>query len=185
KKDDSDIFLGNYLLPTRSCRSLSGLDVFLKPSLQPGKEIMKLCQEIMTRIFNEFEYKPGVTDVATPLAEVLQRKEGVCQDFAHVMIAALRRIGIPVRYVSGYLETLPEPGREKLRGADASHAWVEAYTEASGWVGFDPTNNQIPASQHIKIAHGRDYFDVRPLRGVFVGSGRQQLTVEVDVEALP
>jgi transglutaminase-like putative cysteine protease len=182
--DPSDLCLGNYLLPTPPCPSLPDLDDFLKPSLTPGREIMDLCQDLMRRIFEEFNYVSGATDTSTPLQTVLDQKKGVCQDFAHVMIAALRRINIPARYVSGYLETVPLPGKEKLQGSDASHAWLEAYTTATGWIGFDPTNNKIPSTQHIKIAHGRDYFDVRPLRGTFIGSGSQKLSVEVDVERL-
>lgn len=181
-EDDSGVCLGNYLLPTPPCPSLDDIDVFLEASLRPGREIMDLVNELMARIYSEFKYVPGATDNSTPLQTVLDQREGVCQDFAHVMIAALRRIHLPARYVSGYLETLPAPGQKKLQGADASHAWVEAYTPATGWVGFDPTNNKIPGHQHIKIAHGRDYFDVRPLRGTFIGSGSQKLIVEVDVE---
>ncbi|MEQ1840108.1 MAG: transglutaminase family protein, partial [Verrucomicrobiales bacterium] len=93
-------------------------------------------------------------------------------------------IGIPVRYVSGYLETLPPPGQKKLQGADATHAWIEVFSPSTGWVGFDPTNNQIPGSQHIKICHGRDYFDVQPLKGIFLGTGTQELIVQVDVERM-
>jgi transglutaminase-like putative cysteine protease len=145
---------------------------------------MELVEELMSRVYTEFEYDPGATDTSTPIQEVLEKKRGVCQDFAHVMIVALRRIGIPVRYVSGYLETLPPPGQKKLQGADATHAWIEAYSKASGWVGFDPTNDRIPAHQHIKIAHGRDYFDVQPLRGMFIGNSSQKLVVEVDVERI-
>ena len=182
--DDSGMLLGNYLLPTDACPLLDALQEFLQPSLVPGREIMDLCHDLMSRIYKEFQYKPGVTDISTPLQVALDSKKGVCQDFAHVMLAALRRLHIPARYVSGYLETLPAPGTEKLQGADASHAWLEVYTAKTGWVGFDPTNNKIPGHQHIKIAHGRDYFDVRPLRGIFVGTGKQQLTVEVDVERM-
>jgi len=182
--DPDGLCLGNYLLPTPPCPSLSDLDDFLKPSLRPGREIMELSNELMQRIFTEFSYVSGATDNSTPLQTVLDQKKGVCQDFAHVMIAALRRINIPARYVSGYLETVPLPGKEKLQGADASHAWLEVYTTATGWIGFDPTNNKIPGHQHIKVAHGRDYFDVRPLRGTFIGSGKQELIVEVDVERL-
>jgi len=182
--DDSGFLLGNYLLATDACPLLDTLRAFLEPSLIPGREIMDLCNELMGRIYREFQYKPGATDISTPLHVALDTREGVCQDFAHVMLAALRSIRIPARYVSGYLETLPAPGTEKLQGADASHAWLEVYTAKTGWVGFDPTNDKIPGHQHIKIAHGRDYFDVRPLRGIFVGTGRQRLTVEVDVERL-
>lgn len=184
EQDDSGIPIGNYLLPTPPCPSLPGLDLFLNPSLTPGREIMDLSNELMSRIFTEFSYVSGATDNSTPLQTVLDQKEGVCQDFAHVMIAALRRIHIPARYVSGYLETVPLPGQTKLQGADASHAWLEVYTAATGWIGFDPTNNKIPGHQHIKVAHGRDYFDVRPLRGTFVGCGKQELIVEVDVERI-
>lgn len=184
-EDASGVCLGNYLLPTPPCPSLVDIDAFLEPSLRPGREIMDLVNELMGRVYAEFNYVPGATNTSTPLQTVLDQREGVCQDFAHVMIAALRRIHIPARYVSGYLETHPLPGQEKLQGSDASHAWLEAYTPATGWVGFDPTNNKIPAHQHIKIAHGRDYFDVRPLRGTFLGSASQKLIVEVDVERIP
>jgi transglutaminase-like putative cysteine protease len=180
--DPFGLCLGNYLLPTETCPSIEDLDVFLQPSLSPGREIMDLSNELMQRIYTEFQYVSGATDNSTPLQTVLDQKKGVCQDFAHVMIAALRRLKIPARYVSGYLETVPLPGQEKLQGADASHAWLEVYTASTGWVGFDPTNNKLPGSQHIKVAHGRDYFDVRPLRGTFIGSGKQELIVEVDVE---
>ncbi len=174
----------NYLSPSRSCPAIPELDEFLKKSLQPGKETMGLVNELMGRIYDEFKYVKGSTDSSTPISKVLKEKQGVCQDFAHLMIAALRRIRIPARYISGYLETEPASGQKKLAGADASHAWVEAYTASTGWIGFDPTNNRIPSHQHIKVCHGRDYFDVQPLRGVFVGSGGQELVVEVDVERL-
>ncbi len=182
KQDSTGVCLGNYLIPTPPCPSLPDLDLFMKPSLTPGREIMDLVNELMTRVYHEFQYVPGATENSTPLQTVLDQKKGVCQDFAHVMIAALRRLEIPARYVSGYLETIPPPGTVKLQGADASHAWLEVYTEKTGWVGFDPTNNKQPGHQHIKIAHGRDYFDVRPLRGTFIGSGKQEMKVEVDVE---
>jgi transglutaminase-like putative cysteine protease len=182
EQDETGICFGNYLLPTASCPALDDIDAFLAPSLKPGREIMDLVNELMARIYTEFDYVPGATDNSTPLQVVLEQRKGVCQDFAHVMIAALRRINIPARYVSGYLETIPPPGVKKLQGADASHAWVEVHSPAGGWIGFDPTNNKIPGHQHIKIAHGRDYFDVRPLRGTFLGSGGQKLSVEVDVE---
>jgi transglutaminase-like putative cysteine protease len=180
--DEAGVYFANFLLPTRTCPFVDGIDEFLKPSLSPGKDSMTLVSELMTRVYEEFAYVPGATDTTTPLVELMKLKKGVCQDFAHVMIAALRRVGIPARYVSGYLETLPPPGQEKLQGADATHAWIEAYSRKTGWLAFDPTNNRIPSHQHIKIAHGRDYFDVQPLKGLFVGSGGQVLTVEVDVE---
>jgi len=182
--DNTNIPLGNYLLPSAACPGVSEIDLFLQPTLRPGREIMEVVSELMARIYTEFDYVPGATDTSTPLHTVLKKKTGVCQDFAHVMIAALRRINIPARYVSGYLETIPPVGQVKLQGADATHAWIEVYTESTGWVGFDPTNNIIPAEQHIKIAHGRDYFDVQPLKGTFIGSGSQSLVVEVDVQRI-
>jgi transglutaminase-like putative cysteine protease len=183
-KDESGVRLGNYLLPTPAFPSFAPVATFLKPSLAPGREAMGLVQEVMERIFVEFKYVPGATDTGTPLETVMEQRAGVCQDFAHVMIAALRSIGVPARYVSGYLETLPPPGKPRLQGADASHAWVEAWTPATGWVGFDPTNRLLPAARHVKVAHGRDYFDVQPLKGIFLGSGSQTLLVQVDVERM-
>ena len=176
--------LGNYILPTQACPRIASAGSFLAPSLVPWRDVMDLANEVMGRIFREFQYVPGATDTTTPLETVMKQKQGVCQDFAHIMIAALRTVGVPVRYVSGYLETLPPPGQTKLQGADATHAWVEVYTEASGWVGFDPTNNKIPGGQHIKICHGRDYFDVQPLKGIFLGTGTQELVVQVDVQRM-
>lgn len=183
-RDAAGARLGMYLLPTPSFPTFGEVAEFLAPSLVPGREVMALLSELMGRIFTEFRYVPGATDTSTPLGTVMKQRVGVCQDFAHVMIAALRSIRIPVRYVSGYLETVPPPGQTKLQGADASHAWVEAWTPETGWVGFDPTNNVIPGTRHVKIAHGRDYFDVQPLKGIFLGTGSQKLFVQVDVERM-
>ncbi len=183
-KDPSGVRLLNYLLPTTACPRLAAAGEFLKPSLIPGRDVMELVNEIMGRVYREFQYVPGATDTTTPLEKVMKQRQGVCQDFAHVMIAALRPLGIPVRYVSGYLETIPPPGQSKLQGADATHAWIEVYSPTCGWIGFDPTNNRIPGGQHIKICHGRDYFDVQPLKGIFLGNGTQDLVVQVDVERM-
>lgn len=182
EKDNEGIRLANYVLPTDTCPKLDSLKEYLQPSLEPGKDVMDVVNELMGRVNKEFTYQPGATDTSTPLETVMKQKKGVCQDFAHVMIGALRMVGIPIRYVSGYLETLPPPGKPKLRGADATHAWIEAYTPATGWVPFDPTNDTLAGNQHIKICHGRDYFDVQPVRGFFIGSGGQTLRVEVDVD---
>lgn len=181
-KDASGVRLGNYLLRTAACPFLGSLGGFLRPILQPGRDIMEVASDLMGRIHAEFAYVPGATDTTTPLETVMKQRKGVCQDFAHVMLAALRVAGIPARYVSGYLETVPPPGKEKLQGADATHAWVEAWSPATGWTGFDPTNNLHPAGRHVKISHGRDYFDVQPLKGIFLGTGTQALSVQVDVE---
>ena len=183
-KDSSGVRLLNYILPTNACPRLAAAADFLKPSLIPGRDVMELVNQVMGRIHREFHYVPGATDTTTPLEKVLKQRQGVCQDFAHVMIAALRPLEIPVRYVRGYLETLPPPGQVKLQGADATHAWIEAFSTTTGWVGFDPTNNCLPGGQHIKICHGRDYFDVQPLKGIFLGNGTQDLVVQVDVERM-
>jgi transglutaminase-like putative cysteine protease len=135
----------------------------------------------MERIFREFRYDPRATTVSTPIQKVLDLKAGVCQDFAHLMIAALRSKGLSARYVSGYLETLPPPGKPRLVGADASHAWVSLYVPDTGWLDLDPTNNLVPGERHITVSWGRDYRDVTPVRGVVLGGGANTLEVSVDV----
>ena len=139
------------------------------------------CQALMQKIFTSIEFKPGFTTVNTPVESVLKSRKGVCQDFAHLMIACLRNMGLPARYVSGYLETFPPPGKEKLVGSDASHAWVAIYFPEIGWVEFDPTNNLLPTHHHIMVAFGRDYFDVAPIKGIIFSSGKQNIVVKVDV----
>ena len=141
--------------------------------------------DLNRRIFRDFTFDPSATSVATPVAKSFAQRRGVCQDFAHVMIACLRAIGLPARYVSGYLETLPPPGKEKLVGADASHAWLAVWCgEPHGWIDADPTNDLLPSGRHITVGWGRDFSDVSPLTGVSIGSGRQKLTVGVDVMAV-
>lgn len=142
------------------------------------------ARHLMETIHREWKFQAGVTHLHTSVEDLLQRRQGVCQDFTHLMLAALRSVGIPARYVSGYLETLPKPGRPKLVGADVSHAWVQAYDPIAGWKDFDPTNNLIPGVQHITLAFGRDFADISPLRGLVSGGGEQQLQVSVDVSSL-
>jgi transglutaminase-like putative cysteine protease len=139
------------------------------------------CHSLMQKIYSTLEFKPGFTTINTPVESVLKSGKGVCQDFAHLMIACLRNLGLPARYVSGYLETFPPPGKEKLIGSDASHAWVSVYFPDIGWVEFDPTNNLLPSHNHITVAFGRDYFDVAPIKGIIFSSGNQTITVKVDV----
>lgn len=136
------------------------------------------------RIFDEFIYDAEVTTTATPVLDVLASKRGVCQDFAHLMIGCIRALGLPARYVSGYMETLPAPGQEKLLGADATHAWVAAFIPGWGWLELDPTNGCLPDERYIVLGWGRDYADVTPLKGVMTGGGDHELTVEVDVVAV-
>jgi transglutaminase-like putative cysteine protease len=141
-------------------------------------------QDLNRRIHADFNYDPVATTVATPLTEVLASRRGVCQDFAHIAIACLRSLGLPARYVSGYLRTHAAPGKPRLAGADASHAWFSAFCPRSGWVDFDPTNNLIPAQEHITVAYGRDFSDVSPITGILVGGGSHQVKVGVEVEAV-
>jgi transglutaminase-like putative cysteine protease len=135
----------------------------------------------MGRIHREFRYDARATDVSTPIETLLRDRCGVCQDFAHLAIGCLRALGLPGRYVSGYLLTRPPPGKPKLVGADASHAWFAAFIPEHGWVDFDPTNDVIPSDEHVTIAFGRDFSDVTPIRGVILGCGQHELTVAVDV----
>ncbi|MBX9699088.1 MAG: transglutaminase family protein, partial [Acetobacteraceae bacterium] len=134
-------------------------------------------------ITRDFAFRPGVTGIATPVEEVLARRQGVCQDFTHLMIAALRGLGLPARYLSGYLRTRPPAGQARRRGADQSHAWVGAWLgPAAGWVGLDPTNALVVRDEHVVLGWGRDFGDVSPLRGVVLGGGAHALTVAVDLE---
>ena len=157
---------------------------YAQSSFPPGKPLFLAVKEFMERIFTEFEYNPEFSTISTPVKDVLAAKKGVCQDFAHLAIGCLRSLGLPARYVSGYIETQTPEGEEDLIGAAASHAWFSVFIPNLGWIDFDPTNNQIPRNQHITVAWGRDYSDVPPVKGVVYGSGTQQLEVGVYVERL-
>ena len=151
-------------------------------SFPPGRGILAGAVDLMHRIRTEFKYDPKATVISTPLNEVFEKRHGVCQDFAHVMIAGLRGLGLPAAYVSGYLRTIPPPGKPRLQGADATHAWVSLWCgEEIGWIGFDPTNDILVENDHIVLAVGRDFSDVSPVDGIIVGSRRQKLAVAVDV----
>lgn len=158
---------------------------YARQSFPPGRSIYDGSKNLMNRIFHDFRFQSGFTTIATPISVVMRERKGVCQDFAHVAIACLRSMGLPARYVSGYIETIPPPGVEKLVGVDASHAWFSVYIPRCGWVDFDPTNNIIPSTQHITIGWGRDYADITPMKGVIMSSGRHELHVSVDVKRLP
>ena len=157
---------------------------YARESFTPGKPILEASLDLTRRIHEEFEYDPRTTNVSTPVEQVLTQKSGVCQDFAHFQLACLRSLGLAARYVSGYLRTIPPEGKPRLVGADASHAWLGVYCGELGWIDFDPTNNTICGTDHITIAHGRDYGDVCPIQGVFVGGGDHSMSVYVDVEAM-
>jgi len=151
------------------------------PSLARGRDWLEAVTDLMQRIHAEFEFEPGATTVSTSVDEVLYQKRGVCQDFAHLMLACLRGHGLPARYVSGYLLTEPPEGRPRLMGVDASHAWVAAWSPRHGWVEFDPTNDQRADARYITLAWGADFADVVPLRGVILGGGTQRMDVAVSV----
>ena len=154
---------------------------------EPKRPVLDASEALMRKIHAEFTYAPGETQIATPLMEVLKERRGVCQDYAHLMIACLRSRGLSARYVSGYLRTLPRDGEadEELIGADASHAWVAVFAPPYGWVALDPTNNLRVGRDHVTLAWGRDFSDVSPLRGVILGGGEHELTVNVSVQPLP
>jgi transglutaminase-like putative cysteine protease len=150
-------------------------------SFPSGRPWLAAATELMQRIHADFEFEPGATTVSTSVDEVLHQRRGVCQDFAHLMLACLRGHGLPARYVSGYLLTDAPPGQPRLMGVDASHAWVAAYSPAQAWVEFDPTNRQLADRRYITLAWGADFADVVPLRGVILGGGEQKMEVEVSV----
>jgi transglutaminase-like putative cysteine protease len=154
-------------------------------SFPRDRPLLEAVSDFMGRIFRDFKFDSRATTIATPLDEVFKKRRGVCQDFAHFAIAGLRSLGLPARYVSGYLETLPAPGKVRLVGVDASHAWFSVWCPGHGWIDADPTNNLLPGDRHITVAWGRDFSDVSPLRGVVVGGGGSGLGVSVDVVRLP
>jgi transglutaminase-like putative cysteine protease len=173
-----------FALPSPMVPQDPAATAFAAQSFTPKRPVLEATRDLMGRIFAEFEYDPHFTTVATPVAEVMEHRRGVCQDFAHVAIAGLRGLGLAARYVSGYLETLPPPGKPKLRGSDASHAWFSVLVPDLGWVDFDPTNDQTLGEQHITTAVGRDFQDVTPMRGIFYGGGAHDLLVAVDVDRI-
>ncbi|MDD5580664.1 MAG: transglutaminase family protein [Methylobacter sp.] len=154
---------------------------YAKNSFLPNRPLVEVVRDLMQRIHIDFIYDPTFTTIATPLSDVLAHRRGVCQDFAHLAIASLRAYGIAARYVSGYIETVTQPGKPRLVGADASHAWFAVFLPGTGWLEFDPTNNKLPHDQHITLAWGRDYSDVTPLKGIAFGGGHHTLSVSVDV----
>jgi len=180
KTDAPDIT--QYIFETPKTASDEEILKYALQSFTPGRSVFEATEELNKRIYADFEYKPGHTTVSTPLSLVMQERKGVCQDFAHLAIACLRSVGLPARYVSGYIETISPEGVEKLIGADASHAWFSVYITNMGWIDFDPTNNCLVSDQHITIGWGRDYADIAPLDGIILSSGSHELTVSVDVK---
>jgi len=161
--------------------SVPEFDAYARRSFQPGRPLMEAALDLTHRIHEDFTFDATATTVTTPVTKVLAERRGVCQDFAHLQIACLRSLGLPARYVSGYLLTDPPPGQPRLVGADASHAWLSVWCPRNGWVDLDPTNAVLPDTRHVTIAWGRDYGDVSPLHGVVLGGGPHELYVGVSV----
>jgi len=160
------------------------IQAFARESFAPDRPLLTATMALTSRIYETFTYQGGVTDIYTPALDVLRHRRGVCQDFAHLQIACLRALGLPARYVSGYLLTRPAPGQPRLTGADESHAWVSVWCPELGWVDFDPTNNLIPNLEHVTVAWGRDYGDVSPVSGFIFGGGEHEVSVAVDVNPI-
>ena len=184
-RDDRDVEAIHYALDSRRVEADPRFAAYAAPSFTPGRQLVEAVTDLSSRIHADFAFAPGETKVDTPLTQVLETRQGVCQDFAHIGIACLRSLGLPARYVSGYLETDPPPGRPKLTGADVSHAWFSVLFPGACWLDLDPTNDQVVGDRHIVTAYGRDYSDVAPMSGVMYTRGRTtSLKVEVDVVAL-
>jgi transglutaminase-like putative cysteine protease len=156
--------------------SLPLLETYARSTFTPGQPLLETARRLTHRIHDEFQYRPHSTSIGVPLNDVMRHRRGVCQDFAHVMIGALRSMGLAARYVSGYVRPGP-----KVQGAQASHAWVSIFFPGNGWIGFDPTNDLIVSDSHVTLAWGRDYGDVTPVRGISLGGGGQSVNVEVYV----
>lgn len=174
-----------FIFPSPHIKRNPDFTAYAQPSFAADRPILDAVLDLTGRIYREFKFDAKATTIATPLDEVLKSRRGVCQDFAHLEIACLRSMGLPARYVSGYLETDPPPGKPRMAGADASHAWISFYCPESDWIDVDPTNNVLPSNRHITVAWGRDYSDVSPIRGVILGSGEHSLKVAVDVVSVP
>ena len=182
RTDANTIDVRQFVMPSPLISKYSeDIEAYASVSFKPNRSLYDATHELMQRIYTDFDFVPGFTNIATPLEEVMSAKKGVCQDFAQIAIACLRSMGLPAKYVSGYIETVPPKGKEKLIGTDASHAWFSVYIPTFGWLDFDPTNNQIPKNQHIVVAHGRDYYDVPPLKGVIYSMGKNTMEVAVDL----
>jgi transglutaminase-like putative cysteine protease len=175
--------VAEFCLPSNLARPTPPIADYATLSFPPGRPVLAGLLELNSRIFHDMTYRGGFTTTATTAAQALNTRIGVCQDYAHLMIACLRAVGLASRYVSGYLRTWPPAGQTKRRGADQSHAWASAWLGREiGWVDFDPTNNLLVRDEHVTLAWGRDFQDVSPLRGIILGGGRHSLKVNVDLD---
>ena len=180
-KDCESIEASQFVFDSAYIKRTSDVCTYAAPSFPAGRTLLAAALDLTQRIHHDFTYKPGATSVHTSTNEVLAQRQGVCQDFAHLQISCFRSVGLAAKYVSGYLQTDPPPGQSRLVGADASHAWVSVYFPGTGWLDFDPTNNQMPQRRHVTLAWGRDFADVSPIRGIFLGGGKHSVHVAVDV----
>ena len=172
----------HFLYPSRLVPRFEPATDYARDCFKKGSPVLEGAKALMRRIKSDFKYDTKATVVSTPLSEAFERRHGVCQDFAHIMIAGLRGIGLPAAYISGYIRTIPPPGKKRLEGADAMHAWVEVWCgEPHGWIGLDPTNAMMIGDDHIVLARGRDYADISPVAGIILGSREQDVDVQVDV----
>lgn len=181
-EDDRDAL--EFAFPSHRIASSAAMKEYAGESMMPGRSVVDAIEELTQRIHRDFVYDSRATTVNTPVLEVFRLRRGVCQDFAHLQIAMIRSFGIPARYVSGYLRTIPAPGQPRLVGADQSHAWLSVYCGHGQWLDVDPTNDRFCSDDHVTLAWGRDYSDVPPLTGVFVGGGQHRLVVSVDVQPI-
>ena len=173
-----------YLFASPHVTFSTALEQYARVSFTPGRPLLEAAHHLTQRIFNDFEFDSEATEISTPLEQVLSGRRGVCQDFAQLMIGCLRCLGLPARYLSGYILTHPKEGQPRLIGADASHAWVAVFCPLRGWVDFDPTNRCLVQGEHITLGWGRDFSDVTPMRGLVLGGGKQVLQVNVTVTPL-
>jgi transglutaminase-like putative cysteine protease len=185
KRDEElDIPVLQFVSASAHTRLLRQALDYARRSFPPNRPILEAALDLTRRIHADFTFDTTATDISTPVLHVLKARRGVCQDFAHLALTCLRGLGLPGRYVSGYLLTYPPPGMQKLQGSDASHAWISVWAPEVGWVDFDPTNGVMPTDEHVTVAYGRDYDDVSPICGVLLGGGRQTMAVAVDVSVV-
>jgi len=170
-----------FTFPSPHVPTHAELAEYARPSFAPNRPILEAVRDLNARLHTDVTYDPTATTVSTPILEVFENRRGVCQDLAHLMLGCLRSLGLSARYVSGYVRTRPPEGKPRLVGADASHAWISVYCGAAGWIDVDPTNNSFPQTDHITLAWGRDFSDVCPVTGMYIGGGNHQLSVSVDV----
>ncbi len=174
-----------YVLESPMAKPTAEIAAYAVASFPAGRPLGEAVADLTARIHRDFTYEPGATTIGTPLAEVFEQRHGVCQDFAHLAIACVRSLGLAARYVSGYIQTEPPPGKPRLVGADASHAWFAIYAPDAGWLDFDPTNPTVGFDRHVTTAWGRDYADVTPVKGIMFGGGLEHTaTISVDVEPI-